>query len=112
MASTNNDTKRYTNDGWLVSGANPRSVSKKNWGELLTIMESAPVSVMLFGTRFIGPPTEILQAIHHDNPQDSPILYQVIPKTLGRNYPEMPPQNYLSDEAKMAVAEYILDWGI
>ena len=31
------------------------------------------------------------------------------PKNLRDDYPEMPPQNYLSKEAKMAVAEYILN---
>ena len=29
------------------------------------------------------------------------------PKNLREDYPEMPPQDYLSEGAKMAVAEYI-----
>jgi hypothetical protein len=55
----------------------------------------------------IGPPTEIIQAIHNNNPQGI-VDYITAPKNLREDYPEMPPQDYLSDEAKMAVAEYIL----
>ena len=60
-----------------------------------------------FGTRLIGPPTDIIQAIHNDNPQGI-VDYISNPKNLREGYPEMPPQNYLSEEAKMAVANYIL----
>lgn len=60
-----------------------------------------------FGTRLIGPPTEIIQAIHNGNPQGI-VDYMNNPKNLREDYPEMPPQNYLDDAAKIAVAEYIL----
>ncbi|MCM4172591.1 cytochrome-c peroxidase [Arenibacter sp. TNZ] len=83
----------------------PRSVSKEELGELTYYGVCAGCHA--FGTRLIGPPTEILQAIHHDNPQGI-VDYISNPKNLREDYPEMPPQNYLSDEAKMAVAEYIL----
>ena len=83
----------------------PRSVSKEELGELTYYGVCAGCHA--FGTRLIGPPTEILQAIHHDNPQGI-VDYITAPKNLREDYPEMPPQNYLSEEAKMAVAEYIL----
>ncbi|MCK0134730.1 parallel beta-helix domain-containing protein [Arenibacter sp. S6351L] len=83
----------------------PRSVSKEELGELTYYGVCAGCHA--FGTRLIGPPTEILQAIHHDNPQGI-VDYITAPKNLRKDYPEMPPQNYLSEEAKMAVAEYIL----
>ena len=83
----------------------PRSVSKEEIGELTYYGVCAGCHA--FGTRLIGPPTEILQAIHHNNPQGI-VDYINNPKNLRDDYPEMPPQDYLSDEAKMAVAEYIL----
>jgi len=60
-----------------------------------------------WGHRLIGPPTDIIQAIHKGNPK-SIVDYITHPKNLRDDYPEMPPQDYLDDEAKMAVAEYIL----
>lgn len=83
----------------------PRSVSKKELGELTYYGVCAGCHA--FGSRLIGPPTDIIQAIHNDNPQGI-VDYINNPKNLRDDYPEMPPQDYLSDEAKMAVAEYIL----
>ncbi|RAJ16019.1 parallel beta-helix domain-containing protein [Arenibacter echinorum] len=83
----------------------PRSVSFEELGELTYYGVCAGCHA--FGTRLIGPPTEILQAIHQNNPQGI-VDYITAPKNLREDYPEMPPQNYLSEEAKMAVAEYIL----
>ncbi|MCK0191535.1 parallel beta-helix domain-containing protein [Arenibacter sp. F20364] len=83
----------------------PRSVSTEELGELTYYGVCAGCHA--FGTRLIGPPTEILQAIHQNNPQGI-VDYITAPKNLREDYPEMPPQDYLSEEAKMAVAEYIL----
>lgn len=83
----------------------PRSVSKDQLGELTYYGVCAGCHA--FGTRLIGPPTDIIQAIHNDNPQGI-VDYINNPKNLREDYPEMPPQNYLSDDAKIAVAEYIL----
>lgn len=60
-----------------------------------------------WGTRLIGPRTNIIQAIHKGNPQGI-VDYITNPKNLREDFPEMPPQDYLSEQAKMAVAEYIL----
>ncbi|MEQ8422610.1 MAG: parallel beta-helix domain-containing protein [Arenibacter algicola] len=84
----------------------PRSVSAEELGELTYYGVCAGCHA--FGTRLIGPPTEILQAIHQNNPQGI-VDYITAPKNLREDYPEMPPQDYLSEEAKMAVAEYILE---
>ena len=83
----------------------PRSVSKDELGELTYYGVCAGCHA--FGTRLIGPPTEIIQAIHNGNPQGI-VDYITNPKNLREDYPEMPPQDYLDEEAKMAVAEYIL----
>ncbi len=82
-----------------------RSVSKEEIGELTYYGVCAGCHA--FGTRLIGPPTEIIQAIHNGNPQGI-VDYINNPKNLREDYPEMPPQDYLDDSAKMAVAEYIL----
>lgn len=89
----------------LPEPVSPRSVSKDELGELTYYGVCAGCHA--FGTRLIGPPTEIIQAIHNDNPQGI-VDYITNPKNLRDDYPEMPPQDYLSDDAKMAVAEYIL----
>ncbi len=83
----------------------PRFVSKEQLGELTYYGVCAGCHA--FGTRLIGVPTEFIQMIHKDNPQGI-VDYINAPKNLREDYPEMPPQNYLSEEAKMAVAEYIL----
>lgn len=82
-----------------------RSVSKEEIGELTYYGVCAGCHA--FGTRLIGPPTEIIQAIHNGNPQGI-VDYINNPANLREDYPEMPPQDYLDDDAKMAVAEYIL----
>lgn len=83
----------------------PRSVSPEQLGELTYYGVCAGCHA--FGSRLIGPPTEMIQAIHKDNPQGI-VDYITKPKNLREGFPEMPPQDYLSDEAKMAVAKYIL----
>jgi parallel beta-helix repeat protein len=83
----------------------PRSVSKEEIGELTYYGVCAGCHA--WDNRLIGPPTQIIQAIHNNNPQGI-VDYITNPKNLREDYPEMPPQDYLSDEAKMAVAEYIL----
>ena len=60
-----------------------------------------------FDIRLIGVPTNVIQMIYKDNPQGM-VDYINKPKNLRDDYPEMPPQNYLSEDAKLAVAEYIL----
>ncbi len=82
-----------------------RSVSKEELGELTYYGVCAGCHA--FGTRLIGPPTEIIQAVYDNNPKGL-VEYIEKPRNLRPDYPEMPPQDYLDDEAKMAVAEYIL----
>ncbi|MFK8019522.1 MAG: parallel beta-helix domain-containing protein [Pseudomonadales bacterium] len=57
--------------------------------------------------RLIGPPTQIIQALYMDNPKGL-AAYIANPIKKREDYPEMPPQNYLDEETRMAVAEYML----
>ncbi|WP_150452201.1 parallel beta-helix domain-containing protein [Arenibacter lacus] len=98
------DTKEVTTFLLDVPVA-PRSVSKEEIGQLTYYGVCAGCHA--WDERLIGPPTQIIQAIHNNNPQGI-VDYITNPKNLREDYPEMPPQDYLSDEAKMAVAEYIL----
>jgi parallel beta-helix repeat protein len=60
-----------------------------------------------YNGRMIGPPVVVIQALYEDNPQG---LADFIanPYKVRSDYPEMPPQNYLSEETRLAVAEYML----
>lgn len=89
----------------LDKPAEPREISKKDLGEMTYYGICSGCHA--FDIRLIGVPTNVIQMIYKDNPQGI-VDYINQPKNLREDYPEMPPQDYLSEEAKMAVAEYIL----
>ena len=60
-----------------------------------------------YDVRMIGPPTQIIQALYMENPQGI-IDYITAPTKKREDYPEMPPQNYLSEDVRMAAAQYML----
>ena len=93
--------KTYT----LDKPAESKLVSKKELGSLT--YHGVCAGCHAFGTRLIGVPTEVIQMIYKGRPKDL-VKYINKPIKLRDDYPEMPPQNYLSEEAKLAVAEYIL----
>lgn len=57
--------------------------------------------------RMIGPPIQIIQALYMDNPQGI-ADFIASPTKKREDYPEMPPQNYLDEKTRLAVAEYLL----
>jgi mono/diheme cytochrome c family protein len=57
--------------------------------------------------RMIGPPVQIIQALYMDNAEGI-AAYINSPTKKREDYPEMPPQNYLDEETRKAVAEYML----
>ena len=57
--------------------------------------------------RLIGPPVQIIQALYMDNPEGL-AAYINNPVRKRDDYPEMPAQDYLDQETRMAVAEYML----
>ncbi|CAA0102044.1 Uncharacterised protein [Halioglobus japonicus] len=57
--------------------------------------------------RMIGPPVQIIQALYMDNPQGI-ADYIVNPVKKRDDYPEMPPQDYLDEQTRLAVGEYML----
>jgi cytochrome c551/c552 len=60
--------------------------------------------------RLIGPPVQAIQAMYEDNPEGL-AAYIASPVKKWPDYPEMPPQNYLAEEVRLAVAEYMLAVG-
>ena len=61
-----------------------------------------------YSVKMIGPPTQVIQALYMDNPQGI-VDYITNPVKKRNDYPEMPPQNYLSEEVRMAAAKYMLE---
>ncbi|MFD2164796.1 parallel beta-helix domain-containing protein [Thalassotalea euphylliae] len=60
-----------------------------------------------YSGRMIGPPVQIIQALYMDNPKGL-ADYIANPVKKREDYPEMPPQNYLDEETRLAVAQYML----
>ena len=99
--SSTSDTKTFL----LDEPAEARAISKKDLGEMTYYGICSGCHA--FDIRLIGVPTNVIQMIYKDNPQGI-VDYINNPKNLRDDYPEMPPQDYLSEDAKLAVAEYIL----
>lgn len=61
----------------------------------------------IYNGRMVGPSVQIIQALYMDNPQG---IAEFINKPTKKreDYPEMPPQNYLDEETRLAVAKYML----
>lgn len=57
--------------------------------------------------RLIGPPVQAIQSMYAGNPEGI-AEFIAAPVKKWPDYPEMPPQNYLSPEVRLAVAEYML----
>lgn len=62
-----------------------------------------------YDVRMIGPPVQAIQAMYKDNPQGL-ADYIANPVRRREDYPEMPPQNYLTEETRLAVAEFMLNF--
>ena len=60
-----------------------------------------------YNTRLVGPPVVMVQAVYKNDPKG---IVDFITKPVHKrdDYPEMPPQSYLSEETRQAVAEYML----
>jgi cytochrome c551/c552 len=60
-----------------------------------------------YSIRLVGPPVNTIQALYQNNAAGL-AEYISAPIHKRNDYPEMPPQNYLSEETRRAVAEYML----
>ena len=98
------DTKNITTM-MLDKPVAPRAISAEEKGKLTFYGVCAGCHA--FDVRMIGPPINVIQAIYNNNPQGM-VDFITAPTHRREDYPEMPPQNYLSPETRLAVAEYIL----
>jgi parallel beta-helix repeat protein len=61
----------------------------------------------VYNGRMIGPPVQAIQALYMENPQGL-ADYIAHPQKKRDDYPEMPPQDYLDPQTRLAVANYML----
>jgi len=61
-----------------------------------------------YSTRVIGPPMLTIQALYKGREHDL-ARWIAAPTRKRPDYPEMPPQNYLPEDVRLAVANYILN---
>ncbi|WP_085299027.1 parallel beta-helix domain-containing protein [Cognaticolwellia mytili] len=83
----------------------PRVIDPSERGKV--VYEGICAGCHTYTGRMIGPPVQIIQALYMENPQG---IADYINKPVKKrdDYPEMPPQNYLDAETRMAAAKYML----
>ncbi|MGB0369200.1 MAG: parallel beta-helix domain-containing protein, partial [Flavobacteriales bacterium] len=95
------DVKSYL----LSEPVAPREIDKEEKGKMA--FYGVCSGCHAYDVRMIGPPTQVIQALYKDNPQGI-ADYIANPVRKREDYDEMPPQNYLTEETRLAVAEYML----
>ena len=89
----------------LASPVPPREISLEEKGKLT--FYGVCSGCHAYDVRMIGPPTKTIQALYANNAEGL-ADYIANPVHKRTDYPEMPPQNYLSEETRLAVSEYML----
>lgn len=89
----------------LAEPVPPRKIDPSERGEVVYLGICAGCHT--YTGRMIGPPVQIIQALYMENPQGIADFINA-PTKKREDYPEMPPQNYLDGETRLAVAKYML----
>ena len=99
-------TTRQISSYLLDDPVAPRDISDEERGKMAFYGICAGCHA--YNVKMIGPPTMVVQAIYQNNPEG---IVEYISKPIKKrpDYPEMPPQDYLSDEVKLAVAKFMLE---
>ena len=89
----------------LADGAPPRSTDGEEKAKLL--YRGICAGCHGYDVRMVGPATVTIQALYGDDVQ---ALADYIAKPVKKrsDYPEMPPQDHLSEELRLQVASYML----
>jgi parallel beta-helix repeat protein len=91
---------------YLLEPVLPREIKAEDRGKIAYLGICA--GCHSYNGRMIGPPVQIIQALYMGNPQG--IADFIASPTKKRDdYPEMPPQNYLDEATRLAVAKYMLE---
>lgn len=90
---------------YLLPPVEPREIKPGERGRVVYLGICSGCHI--YNGRMIGPPVQVIQALYMDNPQG---LADFIAKPTKKraDYPEMPPQDYLDPETRLAVAKYML----
>ena len=90
---------------YLLPTVPPREIRPEDRGEVAYLGICAGCHT--YTGRMIGPPVQVIQALYMDNPV---ALAEYIAKPVKKrdDYPEMPPQAYLDEATRLAVANYML----
>jgi parallel beta-helix repeat protein len=98
-------TNTKTIGNYLLPEVEPRVIAPEDRGEIAYLGICAGCHT--YTGRMIGPPVQIIQALYMDNPEGL-AEYIAAPIKKREDYPEMPPQNYLDEETRLAVAKHML----
>jgi parallel beta-helix repeat protein len=92
-------------DTYLLPPVPPRVIKAEDRGKIAYLGICSGCHI--YNGRMIGPPVQVIQALYMDNPQG---IADYIAKPVKKrdDYPEMPPQDYLDPETRLAVAKYML----
>ncbi|MEM9254575.1 MAG: parallel beta-helix domain-containing protein [Pseudomonadota bacterium] len=90
---------------YLLASVPPREIKGEDRGKIAYL--GVCTGCHTYTGRMIGPPVQIIQALYMDNPAGL-AEYIANPIRKREDYPEMPPQNYLDEETRLAVANYML----
>ena len=100
---------RFTNThaigNYLLPPVPPRRIDPADRGKIAYLGICA--GCHSYEGRMIGPPVKIIQALYLDDPQRL-ADWIANPTRMRPDYPEMPAQNYLDAETRLAVAEHML----
>jgi parallel beta-helix repeat protein len=99
-------TNTNTIGNYLLPPVDPRPRSTPEEKAKITYMAIC-AGCHTYTGRMIGPPVKVIQALYMDDPQGI-VDYITNPVKKRDDYPEMPPQNYLDEETRMAVSKYML----
>lgn len=91
---------------YLLPSVPPRKIDPADRGKVAYLGICSGCHI--YNGRMIGPPVQVIQALYLDNPQG---IADYIAKPVKKrdDYPEMPPQDYLDPQTRIAVAKYMLD---
>ncbi len=98
-------TNTYQTANYLLPPVAPREIRGEDRGKIAYLGICAGCHT--YTGRMIGPPVQIIQALYMDDPEGL-AAYIASPTKKRDDYPEMPPQNYLDEETRLAVAKYML----
>ena len=90
---------------YLLPPVPPRAIAPDERGKVAYLGICSGCHI--YNGRMIGPPVQVIQALYLDNPQG---IADYIAKPVRKrpDYPEMPPQDYLDPQTRLAVAKYML----